>query len=299
MNLLHKSYRVFCYQLSRIFITPRIPLVFVLLGIYLYSTVAPVADFSRSVKISAAPWVFPHLTNDYICQLVIMAGVVFLFCDAPFFSDSRLYILARSGQTAWTSGHVMYIFVMSFIYVFFVLGISILPLVGNLQWISGWGKILGTLAKTNAGSQFGLTFTVSSYLTGAYEPYHAMIFSFCLEWACAFWIGLLIYLFNTMTHKMVGTFLAVAFILLNIMISNEWTPAAFAISPLTLAQLSSLTGLNQRYGITLDYAVRFYIISLCIMVIFCIISGNIPRWILSVKQRYEEKHALLGKESRT
>ncbi len=296
MDLFRKARRVFCYQFSRIVTSFRIPLIFVLIGIYIYSTVEPIADFSKAVNIAATPWVFPHLTNDFICQMVFMAGAVILFCDAPFTDESYLYIVSRSGRTAWAGGHVLYILILSLLYVIYIAMVSVVPLIGHLQWSTEWGKILGTLAKTDAASQYALTFTVNGYLTVAFEPVKAMVLSFVLEWACSAWLGLLLYFFNTVTHKMIGTFLSVAFVLLDVMISNEWTPAAYVFSPLTLAQLSSLSGMNQRYGITLAYAAGFFIISLCMLVILCICSGHFEKWYQRMKGKLEKDGSKFGKE---
>ncbi|XOQ42855.1 MAG: hypothetical protein ACFWTN_00115 [Clostridium sp.] len=285
MGLLHKIWRVFVFQIGRIFTTPRIPLIFILLGIYIYSTVEPVADFCRDVHIAATPWIFPHLTNDYVCQMVFMVGVIFLFCDAPFTDESYLYIISRSGRTAWAGGHVLYIVILSLCYVFYMAVIGIVPLLGNLQFSMQWGKILGTLARTNAASQYGLTFSVSNYLTGVFLPVQAMLISFLLEWACISWLGFVIYFFNTITRKMVGTFLSAVFVMLDIMIYNEWTPGAYAFSPITLAQLSSLVGINQRYGITLNYSIQFFVVSLSILVVLCMVSGHFEK----CNQRFQEK----------
>ena len=269
MYLTHRSWNVFLYQLHRSIAAPRVILLFVILGIYICSTVQPASDFSSYVKIAASPWVFPHLTNDFICQLVVMAGVIFLFCDAPFEGESHMYILFRSGRLAWSSGHVLYIITMSLIYVVFIVAISMVPLLPNIQWSWNWGKIWGTLARTNAGAQFGMQFRVNDYLIGAFTPRKAMLLSFLLEWACTCWLGLLIYFVNAITGKMTGTFLAAGFVLLDIMIANEWTRRAYAFSPITLAQLYSFSGANQDYGITLKYASFFFAITIIILALLC------------------------------
>lgn len=289
MALIHKIWRVFVYQLRRSVTSTRIVMLFIMVGIYIYSTIQPVADFSAAVGIAAGPWAFPHLVNDYICQLVIMAGVVFLFCDAPFTGESHMYIVSRSGRVAWSGGHALYIIVMSLIYVMFIILSGTLPLLSNLEWGANWGKIWGTLARTDASQQFGLQFTVNDYLIGAFTPAKAMLLSFLLEWACVSWLGLVTYLFNTLTKKMTGTFISAAFILLDIMIANEWTPGAYAFSPITLAQLRAFTGRNLTYGITLNYAVRFFIITILVLIVLCMFSGNIEKYKTVISRRFSNK----------
>ncbi len=294
MNPFHRAWKVFAYQMGRVNSSPRIPILFLIIGIYIYSTVEPVAYFARSVGIASTPWIFPHLTSDYICQMVFMAGVIFLFCDAPFTDESYSYIVSRSGRTAWSAGHVLYIAAMSLIYVFFIAGASVLPLLNSLQGSWHWGKVLGTLARTNAGRQYGMTFTVSNYLTGAYSPATAALYSFLLEWACAAWFGLLTYFFNAVTHRMVGTFLSAAFVLLDLMISNEWTPRAFAFSPITLSQLSTFKSFKIQFGITLSYAAKFFIISLSVLAALCISRGFLTRFIRSTRRSLFKKKGRSG-----
>lgn len=95
---------------------------------------------------------------------------------------------------------------------------------------------------------------------------------------------------------MVGTFLAVAFVLLDIMISNEWTPGAYAFSPITLAQLSSLSGMNQRYGITLTYASKFFVISLCVLIALCTSSGHFEKLYQRLRRKFAKSNFVRRKE---
>ena len=99
----NKSAHVFAFQMKLVPATPRIGLIFILIAIFVFSNLQGVLDFSRDVGIPATPWAFPHIASDFICQLVIMAGVVALFCDAPFNSEIQKYILPRAGHTAYHS----------------------------------------------------------------------------------------------------------------------------------------------------------------------------------------------------
>lgn len=278
MDYLNKCFRVFLYQLRRGFLNHRIWLLFIMIGIFIYSTVNPVTSFSKMVDIPASPWVFPHLTNDYIYQMVFMAGVILLFCDAPFKSGANQYILARSGRKAWSGGHALYILTVSMLYVLFLVFVSTISLLPEIQWNEGWGKIWGTLARTTAANQIKLQFTVNDYLIGAYSPIKATIYSILLEWACCIWLGFLIYVLNTLTKRMLGTFAAAGFVLLDLMIANGWTNKFYSISPITLAQLSSLSGVNKKLGIDLRYSVHFYIISILILLALCLVSGYFDKW---------------------
>jgi hypothetical protein len=270
MGFVRKSCRVFCFRLRSAFSSPRLVLLLVMVAVYVYGNLSPVADMSAALGIPVHPWAFPQLTNDFICQFVFMATAIVLFCDAPFENEATMYFKYRAGHTSWAMGHVLYIIVMSFLFVLLLQVTSILALIPQLVFQGGWGKIWGTLGKSSIGRQYGVVFTASDYLVGKYTPSKATIYSFLLEWACTVWLGLLSYAGNMLSKKPMGTFLAAAFVLLDVTIYNEWTPAAYAFSPITLAQLSAFAGRNLSYGITLAYAVRFFCVSIFVLLCICV-----------------------------
>lgn len=268
----NKSVRVFAFQMKLVPATPRIGLIFILIAIFVFSNLQGVLDFSRDVGIPATPWAFPHIASDFICQLVIMAGVVALFCDAPFNSEIQKYILPRAGHTAWVLGHCMYIFVLSFLYMLMILLVSFLPLLPNMEFHNGWGKIWGTLARSFVGNQYGIPFQVQDYLVGVYAPLHATALSFLLSWGCCVWLGLLTYLINSVTNTYIGTFMSAGFVLMDITVANEWLPWFYKISPVTLAQLQALKRSDSIYHVDLHYALWFFGVSIACFLVGCILA---------------------------
>lgn len=280
---LNKCFRVFSYRFRLVFSSARIPLIFLLVAIFVYANVVNVTEMAADLGIPCHPYLFPHLVNDFICQLVFMGSVVMLFSDAPFADESTIYFQYRSGRTSWTIGHALYIIVLSFLFVLMIAAVSVVALLPQLELGGSWGKILTTLGRIKLGNEYAVTFAVSDYLIGSYSPIAAVIYTFLLEWACTVWLALLLYIGNLLTEKPVGTFMAAGFVLMDITIANEWTLSAYKFSPLTLAQLASLTGLNQQLGgISLDYAIRFFIGSLCVMLLICAFGEKIRYMATSV-----------------
>jgi hypothetical protein len=267
MSAVRKIFAVFALQMRQAFSSWRIPGIFVLVGIFVWSNAQQVGDFAQMVGLNARPWLFSHLTNDFVCQLVFSAACIGLFCDAPFKTDLSTYILIRSGRTAQTLGHSMYIAVLSFAFTLFILAVSVLALIPNLEFADGWGKVIGTLARTDASAQAEMTFAVNDFIIGAYEPIDATALSVFLESACFTWLGLVVFLFNGRIGKMSGIFVAGAFILLDITVANELTPFAYHFSPISLAQLTAFAGFNARFGISLNYASAFFVIGTVALII--------------------------------
>lgn len=268
----NKIQHVFAFQMKLAYTNQRILLIFILAAIFVISNLQGVLDFSQDVDIPVTPWAFPHITSDYICQLVIMAGATALFCDAPFKSDIQNYILPRAGYIAWTAGQCLYIAALSFLYIFMILLFSIFPLLPNLGVQNSWGKIWGTLARYAVAPQYGIPFSADDYIIGTYTPLQATILSFLLSWACCIWLGLITYFLNCATCSYVGTFSSVAFVLMDITVANEWLPCFYKISPVTLAQLQALKGNNSLYQVTLGYSLWFFGISIVCLSAVCILA---------------------------
>ena len=272
--MLRKAIHTLHFQMKQSFMNPRIPLLLLLVSAYIFATVQPVGDFSKEVQEAVTVWSFPHITNDYICQLVIMAVAVGLFCDAPFHSSAYWYILPRSGNTAWAIGMCLYIIILSFLYIFLILFVGIVALLPNIQPGSGWGRIWGTLARTDAGNYFHLQLVVNDYIIGAYQPIKATIICFLLAWGCCTWLGLLSYCLNNFTESNFGSVIATGFVLLDIAVYNTWSYTYFRISPLTLAQLSQLVSKRSIYGVDLRYSVTFFGISIAALILLCVLSQH-------------------------
>lgn len=269
-----KGFRVFCFQLKQELVQVRVRILFMILAVFIYSYLEPVANLAQAVGEKVSPWAFPHLMNDYICQMVFMVSAVFLFSTAPFEGKAHYYIVQRSGSFSWQLGNVLYILASSFLFVGFIWAFSVISLLSRTRFIGDWGIIWGTLARTNAGNQYDVPFTVFAYIVGAFSPVEATAISFLLEWTCVSWMGLVVYLFNYITKKMTGILVASLFVFLDVMIYNSWTPKAYLFSPVTLAQLKVMSGNNLSYGVSLKYAVVFFAVTIMFFIAICLGQGT-------------------------
>lgn len=263
---IRKVFRVFMAQFGQEIFSSRTIAVFVVMGVYLYSILDPVGKMVVETGIHATPTAFVHIMNDYVCQTILTIGIVFLYSTAPFRRDSFPYIVYRSGQRNWECGNVLYIFCSSLIYTLFILFVSVLALWDKLDFDTvGWGKIWGTLARTNASYQFGVKLSVSDYLLGKYEPEFAVPFTFFVVWACYFFIGLVMYFCNLHIKRGSGIIFAGICVFFDTMVYNSWTPWAYLFSPLSLAKLTTFTNYHKHFGLTISYAGIFMAAGILIM----------------------------------
>lgn len=264
----NRAIKVLVFQMKQALVSPQVLLVFFLIAVFIFASVQPINDFSADVGINVTPWIFPHIANDYICQLVIMATSILLFCNAPFKNNLQNYLLIRAGNAAWAVGICLYIILLSLAYTFTILFVSVLAVLPRLDITLHWGKILGTLSRTTAGKYYGLPISISNYIIGAYSPATATIISFGLEWACCTLLGLLTYSVNLISQSAAGAYVSAACVFLDITIANDMPYAYYRLSPVTMTQLSKLTGV---YGLTLNYAVSFLGGAVFILILLCIL----------------------------
>lgn len=284
-----KIVRISNYHMRMLTSTIRIPALIIMVACFLFQNLIPVVQFSEAVNIGTTPYAFAHLTNDYICQLIMIAGGVVLFCNAPFEDDEYIYMLPRAGRFSWAFGQIICILELAFIYVLILFVISIIPFIGHLDFNMEWGKIWGTLAKTDAGSQYGLNFQISEYIVSNYKPIVAVAVSFLLEWACVYWIGLLIYFLNKLTARSIGTFVGAFWVLLDICISNDWMGWANRFSPVSLAQIKTYTGYNLKFQVNFLYGVSFFVIGILVLILLCIVTNYKERIISFFKRVMAKK----------
>ena len=288
MERLRKAGRISGYQMRMALGNKRMRMIILILLLFVVQTLLPVRSFCGDIHVAAAPVAFVFLVNDYICQFLIIAGAVMLFSDAPFENEGYLYMLPRAGRISWGLGRIFYIFRIAFLYVGCLMAATILPLVGYLSIQEGWGKIWGTLAKTDASLVYGLEFSVPEMIVSRYTPVEALTVSFLLELACIIWIGLFVYAGNKISRKPLGTVAGVFFTLLDICISNDWLEDAYACSPVSLAQLTTYSGYALKYHIDLRYGVCFFIIGIAVLSGLCIILNKSERkgkWVLWKQKR--------------
>lgn len=134
----------------------KIYVALIFVSILFQQLIGPIKDFSKLVGIKVNGWVFPFLTEYSFVQVAVVLAIAFIFCDMPFDDGESEWMLLRAGRQNWILGKVLYIIMMSGIMTFLFFLVSLILLIPQLQLCTGWGKVLGTLAQTNAANVMGL-----------------------------------------------------------------------------------------------------------------------------------------------
>lgn len=237
-------------NLEKWFLNPRVIAIAVFYFATMFIDTRAVVRFSEHVEIRVTPWLFSHMIGGWYFHVTLMLCAIFLFADAPFLDESAPYVIVRSGRRAWVTGQVVYVLLASMVFVVFCYLSSVLPLLGHLKWDTGWGKVIGTLAQTEAAELYDLKFIFSTRILHMYQPIPATLYSMLLTWLICSIVGLLMFVLNLYTARSIGTILCCVITVFDYYIYNFLSGAARRYSPITLSTLSNIDG---DY-ITLGYA---------------------------------------------
>lgn len=240
------------------------------LGLFLIGVLSeyilPIAKFSHIVQVPATLWVFPYLALDPRLLSMIMLGIVFLFCDAPFIDSHQPYVIIRSGKQNWLLGQIAYIMLASAIYFLFIFLVSVLFLLPNITFSSEWGKVLGTLGITDAGNQFNVSLGISYALQHNYSPIAAMAWSLLMAWLVGTFLGLLIFVLNMRFTREIGVVVSTALVFLQYFCFVVGGFLLYSLSPVSWANLNMLDTTHTSALPSVTYAVSA-LISLSLILI--------------------------------
>ncbi|MCD2493426.1 hypothetical protein LQE92_12455 [Lacrimispora sp. NSJ-141] len=254
-------------NLSLCFVSPRFYIALILAGILFQQIEGPIRTLCAQTGYSITPWLFPHLTSLYYIQNIVTLGVVLIFCDAPFIKNNTPYTMIRTGRSRWFAAQVGYIAAVSLIYCLFLYFISIILILPYLKIDMGWGKIIGTLAQTDAASQIG-TVKLEYQMIIDFKPWQALLGTCGMSCLVFIFTGLLMMCINIFGHQYLGPIAgaAVAFTpYLARIFSNMYT--GYYFSPPTWMSMM-VFGKNRLSPYpTIRYAIVFLIAGIIVLIV--------------------------------
>lgn len=246
----------------------RVWIIAILLFMFTQIFTKEIIEFSKAINIEVTPWIFPFLFTQKFVKLLFFFPLILLFCDAPFIDDNQAYVIARSGRIPWSLGQIAYIIIASGIYFLFLLFLTIIINIAHIQFTSSWGKVLGTLANTNASSVIELKTFVSRNILYYFTPLQAMWFTFFLSWLVGIVLGLVINVINSLSNTRMWGVLTASFLLVLDAAVTGYS-SIYRFSPVSWSNLDriDINGTTQMPSISYIY------IGLAILIIGLIISA--------------------------
>lgn len=271
MNFVRGSIAIFKISMYKWLGDIRIVVIFIMTAVYVYYCTGGVLYFSKMIGVKVTQWVFPALFTDYIISMgvpkvIILIGVIFLFCDAPFVDELYPSVVLRSGYKAWCMGQILYISAASFIYALFILLLTVIRFIPYIQFSNEWGKVISTLAFTDAKDSYALEILFSNEVIKGYTPIKAELLTFILFWIVSVMIGLILFVFNTFKKfKSIGAVISLVLILVDPLIQFFDKRELIKLSPVNLISIENLKIKSMSSAPTITYA--FIYIGLIITVL--------------------------------
>lgn len=252
MDSIKKVFFIAVYNMKKWPINPRIYIIALIELLFLHSLLHPISYFCQQSGYDVTIYVFPYLMSNTNAVLIVMLGVVLLFCDAPFTELDQPYIILRSGRSLWVFGQAAYILLASFLYFMIIVLLSVLLLLPHVTWGLEWGKVIGTFAQTTVAIEQGIVVPFSFYIFNGYSPVMAMAISFFNCWLIASLLGMIMFLLNLNFSRFAGVLCAVILVLWQAVVSNTWTGFSY-ISPVSWVSLGKI----DTTGTTLYPSLRY------------------------------------------
>ncbi len=217
-------------------VNPRMYVVFLLAAGYTAMMLRCISDFCKSSGYKITPWVFPFFIAQPYSLLMILLGLILLFCDAPFMESEQPYIILRVGRKTWTAGQIIYIAAASAIYFLVVAILTILVLLPHLSLESSWGRVINSFSQ-NGASRYGVVIPFDYAITSTFTPIQAMLLEYLLCWLAGVFLGLLLFVLNLAISRSAGVIATAAFAVFPLFVrrSDYWL---HYISPCSWTSLS-------------------------------------------------------------
>lgn len=255
--------------------------------------VAAVYEFTHSLANMAAYYSIPingfavsFLFTSLNQTLIIFLGVFIMFSDLPFKDNQQMFMISRSGKRAWIFSQVFYVLVVSLIYFAFIFICFCAVSIPNIGFSTvSWGKIIKTIAATDAAESFGLMFRVPRNVLTDFSPLEAVFFSFGISYAVAIVLGLLSLFFNLTVKRNSGTIIFGALVFSLMFTHMHGSNIMYYLSPINWCSISIV----DKKGVSVYPDVSWIITVLCIWLVVDIIAlfvfgGKKIKFVLDTKE---------------
>lgn len=147
-------------------------------------------------------WYFLNvMTNHFMCGAIGLSAV-YLFSNAPYLNRNGMYQMIRQGKYKWLLSQLGSIILSGFSFtavLFFTGWIRMLP---HMDWTWSWGRMMKTLAVTNAASQLNVTFVLKPSFMQSMEAWQAGLLAFMLDSFVFILIGFLLLAIGLLCNRM-------------------------------------------------------------------------------------------------
>ena len=198
-------------------------------------------------------------------RLILNAGVLLLFCDAPFIDRNQQFVITRSGKKIFGMAQILYIVCGAAIY---TLVLAICPCIFTYGYVGiseDWGTLMRTVELSNVPILGNIG--VRRRMLELYSAKEAFLLQSALFFLIAVVLGLVVYLFNLLFQRMAGIIVAGILMLLGVLpyyfpFQLQWV---YWISPVSFAEIHHLDFTGSTVYPPVWYAFTFLSIGILVL----------------------------------
>lgn len=237
-----------------------------------------IKDFCSAVNCNITPYFFPFLISFVYYQLFYTMIVMYSFSNVPFQDYSQMYQLIRLGNTRWTLGHVIYILLNSIFLVLVTVGEGILIMIPKLDIGLEWGKVIRTLAVSNAEEEYNLyAIPFDNVFMNHYSAITGMGLAIGISIFVTFFLGMLMFGVSVYFGRIAALFAASVEIVLPIFCLNLSYGSMYRLNAIApVAWLSLVSYEAEKMGFRVMPDIR-YIFLMMIPISLCLVGLTIYR----------------------
>lgn len=147
----------------------------------------------RNLNYPSSPWfILNVMTNNFVCAAVGL-GAVYLFSGAPYLNRNGMYQMIRMGKMKWAAVQLGSIVLSSFSLTMAIFLMGVLRLFPRIDFTLSWGKVIKTLALTNAATEFDVIFELNYGFLQQMEAWQAGILAFFMDSFVFMLLGFLLF----------------------------------------------------------------------------------------------------------
>jgi hypothetical protein len=238
-----------------------------------YNVASPLAEMTTHYSEPINAFSAAFLLSDKVTVFTLFVGLFILFSDLPFRENNQTFLIIRGGKCPWIFSQILYIIIVSIVYFIFVFTSYCLILIQNISFSpERWGKIVNTIAATNASDLFDLKLKMPQNVISEFTPLSAFFQSFSIAIYIAVFLGLLTFAMNLIIRHNSGLIASGFFIFLYLFLSyvNAISETMFYFSPIGWCSLILIDKNGSSPLPNIEYAVT--VLTCAILIIVALLS---------------------------
>lgn len=199
-----------------------------------------IRKFCYSVDEKATLVFFPFFLNSSYMAMLFVLGIFLLFINVPFIHSAIDYEIPRMGRKPWLVGQTLYMLLACMGYVFASEIITNALLIPRISPKIEWGRIFTTLARTSAGSEFGMGLKIDYEIMVKFGAMQAVVIHYFITCGVCFLFAYLLFTLNLWTSKSIAAAITGVCILFPILTEILNLNEKYIWSPISWMQLSRI-----------------------------------------------------------